>query len=149
MLHQITLDLLKERDMDNLLQAIVDQASKLLNTEIGYLTLKEGDLLVDRAFSPIDAPYHKISGKREEDTSPIWQVFDSGKPFITQDYSSTPGISQQTSAMGIKACMLLPLLSTETPAYLLPIVGCQLRSDFAHGRNSVHTCGGRIVAITH
>jgi diguanylate cyclase (GGDEF)-like protein len=114
MLHQITLDLLKERNMEDLLQAIVDQVSKLLTTDMGYLSLLDGDLLVDRAFSPRNAPYPKRSGKREEDESPVWRVLDTRQPFITDDYSSLPNLGPQTVALNIKASMLLPLLTTET-----------------------------------
>jgi diguanylate cyclase (GGDEF)-like protein/PAS domain S-box-containing protein len=113
-LHQITLDLLKERNMEDLLQAIVDQGSKLLATDIGYLALKEGDLLVDRAFSPNDAHYQKMAVERDKDKSPVWKVLDSREPFITADYSSIPNLRPQTVALGIKAGMLLPLLTTET-----------------------------------
>jgi len=113
-LHQITLDLLKERNWEDLLQAIVDQASKLLSTDVSYLALKEDDLLVDRAFSPKDSPFQKITGKRDKDKSPIWKVFDSREPLITTDYSALPNLRPQTVALGIKAGMLLPLLTTET-----------------------------------
>jgi len=113
-LHQITLDLLKERNWEDLLQAIVDQASKLLSTDVSYLALKEGDLLVDRAFSPKDSPFQKITGKRDKEKSPIWKVFDSHEPLITTDYSALPNLRPETVALGVKAGMLLPLLTTET-----------------------------------
>jgi diguanylate cyclase (GGDEF)-like protein len=76
--------------------------------------MKEGDLLVDRAFSPKDSPFQKITGKRDKEKSPIWKVFDSHEPLITTNYSALPNLRPETVAFGVKAGMLLPLLTTET-----------------------------------
>jgi diguanylate cyclase (GGDEF)-like protein len=113
-LHQTTLDLLKNRNMEDLVQAIVDQAAILFDADGGYLALAEGELLVDRAFSPRNLPYQKVALKRDEDKSPVWQVFESREPLITKDFSALPNIRPQTTALGINATILLPLLTTDT-----------------------------------
>ena len=92
----------------------MDQATTLFDANGGYLALAEGELLVDRAFSPRNASYQKVALKRDEDKSPVWQVLDSREPLITTDFSSLPNIRPQTTALGFKATILVPLLTTDT-----------------------------------
>lgn len=111
LLHQITLDLIQQHNIEKLLQTIVNQTSKLLDVDWGILTLKEGEYLVDRVqLQNARISYELLASRREEDPlSPIWQVLDTGEPFIVEDYSSLPTIRPQTAALGISAAILLPI----------------------------------------
>ncbi len=122
-LHQITLEMLKLRDIDKLLQMIVDQISRLLDVDWGCLTLKEDELLVDRAtLKNKPVAYEMLVSRREDDpSSPIWQVIDTGQPFIAEDYSSLPNIRTQTSSLGLKATILLPVFIKNTCQGILGI----------------------------
>ena len=50
-LHQITLDLLDRRDLDDLLQVVVDRSSALLDAPFSELMLEEDGDLVVKAFT--------------------------------------------------------------------------------------------------
>jgi len=113
-LHEISLDVLNQHEFDNLLQTITDQSVKLQDAVVGYIALKEGDELVDRAITPRDLPYQITRGSGENDTSPAWQVFESREPFITDDFSALPNIRPETAALGVKAAILLPILYGDT-----------------------------------
>lgn len=109
-LQQITLDLLQQRDVDTLQQMLVNQISLFLEVDWAVLTLLEGDLLVDRAALKTSIPYEMVSSRREDDpTSPIWQVIDQGKPFLTDNYTLQNNIRPSTISLGLKAAILLPV----------------------------------------
>ncbi|HNB51626.1 MAG TPA: diguanylate cyclase, partial [Anaerolineales bacterium] len=115
-LHQITLELIQQHNIEELLQNIVNQVSKMLDVDWGILTLKEGEYLVDRVqLQNARISYELIASRREEDPlSPIWQVLDTAKPLIVDDYSSLPNIRPQTAALGISAAILLPIFIGDT-----------------------------------
>ncbi len=88
-LHQITLDLLNRRGMDDLLQAIVGQASAMLDAPCGELMLKEGDELVVRACTHNQA-FVAGDRMRRGEAGLAWLVHDSGQPIVLDDYSAWP-----------------------------------------------------------
>lgn len=88
-LHEITLDLLNRRELNDLLQAIANHAADLLNAPYGEIMLKEGDELVVHSFTQ-NQDY--LSGDRvSRDTAKLaWQAHDTGQPAILADYSAWP-----------------------------------------------------------
>ena len=86
-LHQITLDLLNRRDINDLLQAVVDRSSFLLDAPISELMLVDGDALVVQA---ITSNQHSLKGERvtREQAKLSWQAFDSKLPVVLEDYST-------------------------------------------------------------
>ncbi len=88
-LHQTTLDLLARQDLDDLLQAVVERATALLEGSCGELALKEGEALVIRAFTPGEPPGGGLRRGRAD--APLsWQVIDTLRPAVVEDYSARP-----------------------------------------------------------
>lgn len=86
-LHEITLDLLNRRELNDLLQAIANHAADLLNAPYGEIMLKEGDELVVYSFTQNQ---NYLSGDRVgRDTAKLaWQAHDTGQPAVLDDYSA-------------------------------------------------------------
>ena len=80
-LHQITLDLLNRRSQDDLLQAIVDQASTLLRAPYVEILLKEGEHLIVRSST---GGHAKLVGEKiaRSMNELAWQAYDTGRPVI-------------------------------------------------------------------
>ncbi len=113
-LHEISLDLLNQRELNDLLQTITDQIVRLHDSVMGYIALNEDDELVDKAITPKDLLYQMTNIGGRKDISPVWQVFESREPFITDDFSSLANIRPETAALGVKAAIFLPILYGET-----------------------------------
>jgi PAS domain S-box-containing protein len=83
-LHQITLDLLNRREINDLLQVIVDRSAILLDAPFSKLLLeKDGDLVV-KAFT---GGLVNIKGERSP-SKLSRQAFDSRQPVVLEDYHS-------------------------------------------------------------
>ncbi len=115
-LHQITLDLLNRRSLDDLLQAIVGQASTLLRASHVEILLKEEQNLVMRSCTGGDsaAAGSKINRLMNEQA---WQAHDLGRPVIQgrrqvagfQAFNHPGGTEMQNIAyfpvMGVNECI--------------------------------------------
>jgi PAS domain S-box-containing protein len=86
-LHQVTLDLLNRRDLDDLLQVIVDRSAALLDAPFSELMLEEGGFLVVKAFTDKQLAFKGDRVAREQ-ASLSWSAFDTHEPVILEDYSS-------------------------------------------------------------
>ena len=86
-LHEVTLDLLNRRELDDLLRAIVNHASDLLNAPFGEIMLKEGDELVVHSFTQ---DQNFLLGDRvgRDAAKLAWQAHDTGQPVALDDYST-------------------------------------------------------------
>ena len=86
-LHEITLDLLNRRELNDLLQAIANHAADLLNAPYGEILLKEGNELVVHSFTQNQEflPGDRVS---RDMAKLAWQAHDTGKPAILEDYST-------------------------------------------------------------
>jgi signal transduction histidine kinase len=86
-LHQITLDLLDRRDMDELLQTVVDHAAILLDAPFSELMLeKDGELVVQTFTKNQEFLKGDRVGRAEAKLS--WQAFDTKLPVVLDDYSA-------------------------------------------------------------
>lgn len=112
-LHRIAIDVLNQRNLDDLLQNITDQAVSVVDAAVGYIALAEGERLVVRAVSPRDFPRQDQEVAIGGDDSPAWQVFESHQAFVTEDFSSLPGIGSQRLPQGVKATILFPIMAGE------------------------------------
>ena len=85
-LYQITLDLLKYRDIDALLNAMVDLSAKFLDATFSEIMLMEGEALVVKA-AATNQSY--LVGRRmgRDDAVLSWQAVDSGRQVVLEDYS--------------------------------------------------------------
>lgn len=89
-LYQTTLDLLHRREVDDVLQTIVERAAQILDAPYGELMLQEEDALVVYAFTT-NQPFLRGDRVRRDEARISWQVYDTQQPVIVNDYMSWAG----------------------------------------------------------
>jgi diguanylate cyclase (GGDEF)-like protein/PAS domain S-box-containing protein len=85
-LHEITLDLLNHRSMDDLLQIIVERAAFLLHAPYGELMMEKDGVLTTQALTQ-NQPFLIESQRPRKQEGLCWQAFDIKKPVIANDYA--------------------------------------------------------------
>jgi PAS domain S-box-containing protein len=112
-LHQITLALLCQHDIKELLQFIVDEAAKLLDSPYCEILLPENGELVAKAFTK-GTPFP--SGNRfTRNAAPLsWKVFDSGLPATVSSYSQWESHNKAFDSHHFHAAASIPILVGET-----------------------------------
>jgi len=86
-LHEITVDLLNRRELDDLLQAIVNHAADLLDAPYGEIMLKEAEnLVVHSSTQNQDFLWAEQAGR--DAAKLAWQAHDTGQPAVLSDYST-------------------------------------------------------------
>ncbi len=108
-LHQTTLDLLNRRDPDDLMQAIVDRATALLDAPVGQILLKENEEMVVVAFTG-NQPLVKGCRLRREEAPFSWQAHDQARPVVVPDYSAHPGRRKCYDSLSLQAVAEFPIL---------------------------------------
>jgi|GEM_PF-778845 len=85
-LHQMTLDLLNRRELNDLLQVIVDRSAILLDAPYSQLLLLEGSELVTHA---VTGNLNNLKGDRvvRGQANLSWQAFDTQQPVVLEDYA--------------------------------------------------------------
>jgi PAS domain S-box-containing protein len=111
-LHQITLDLLSQRDIRQVLQFIVDEAAKRLAATYCEMLLPENEELVAKAYRR-GSPFPSGNRFRRSDAPLSWKVFDSGVPAIVDDYSRWGPHNQIFEAHQFQAAAAIPILVGE------------------------------------
>lgn len=86
-LHQITLDLLNRREINDLLQVIVDRSAVLLDAPFSELMLERDGTLVVEAFTA-NQPNLKGDRVTRSQAKLSWQAFDTHQPVVLDDYST-------------------------------------------------------------
>ncbi|PKN91051.1 MAG: hypothetical protein CVU44_21570 [Chloroflexi bacterium HGW-Chloroflexi-6] len=88
-LHQVTLDLLNHRNVDELLQMIVDRAVILLDAPFGELMLEKDGELVVQTFTQNQG---LLKGDRvgRDSAKLSWTAFDTKMPAVLDDYFTYP-----------------------------------------------------------
>jgi diguanylate cyclase (GGDEF)-like protein len=86
-LHQITLGLLKHRNVDQLLNALVESSARFFGTSFVEILLSEEDALVVKAATENQSG---LIGRRMERTEArlSWQAFETREPVVLEDYAS-------------------------------------------------------------
>ncbi|MFZ5880558.1 MAG: PAS domain S-box protein [Chloroflexota bacterium] len=86
-LHQIALDLLNRRDLNDLLQVIVDRSAILLDAPFSELMLEQDGVLVVEAFTTNQS---NLKGDRvtRSQAKLSWQAFDTHQPVVLENYST-------------------------------------------------------------
>jgi len=108
-LHQITLDLLNQRDVREMLHFIAAKAAKLLDTPYCEILLPEKDELVVKAFTQNDLFAPGTHVKRSEGRL-SWKVFDTGVPAILDDYFKWAERHAIYEHQNFQAVMVIPIL---------------------------------------
>lgn len=86
-LHQITLDLLNRRELNDLLQVIVDRSAILLDAPFSELMLERDGNLIVEAFTA-NQPNLKGDRVTRSQAKLSWQAFDTHQPVVLDDYST-------------------------------------------------------------
>ena len=112
-LHQITLDLLNRRSLDELLPAIVQGACLLLDAHQGEIMLKEGDLMVVHATTHNQSLL--IREQVDRQTAKLsWQAHDTGQPAVLENYSAWSGRRDVYEANRLQAVADFPIMAGNT-----------------------------------
>jgi diguanylate cyclase (GGDEF)-like protein len=108
-LHRSTLAFLRYRDIDELLQSLVDHAVEMLDSPFAEIVTLEGDELVVRAFSA-NQPY--LAGDRSNRGTALltWQAVDTREPAVLEDYSVWPLRRSLFEPANLHAAAELPIL---------------------------------------
>jgi diguanylate cyclase (GGDEF)-like protein len=116
-LHSNTLAFLRYRDIDELLQSLVDHATQLLDAPFGEIVTLHGDELVVRAYSS-NQPY--LTGDRSKRGQAVlaWQAVDTLEPAMVEDYSSWPMRRTLFDGARLHAAMELPITVGDGPKCL-------------------------------
>lgn len=109
-LHQMTLDLIHRRDVNDLLQTIVERAAIILDAPYGELMLLDGDALVVRAFTN-NQPFLLGDRVRRGEALLSWQAFDTLQPAILDDYSAWAGSRAIYASIPFRAVADFPILA--------------------------------------
>ena len=108
-LHQTTLDLLARRDLDDLLRALARRGATLLDASCGELALKEGEALVVRATAG-DHPRTEGARRSRREAPLSFEVCDSLKPLVVDDYSARTEAPEVPSNHPLRAVAEFPIL---------------------------------------
>lgn len=108
-LHGSTLDFLRYRDINELLQSLVDHAVEMLDSPFAEIVTLEGDELVVQAFSA-NQPY--LEGDRSPRGTALltWQAVDTREPAVVTDYSTWPQRRSLFEESNLRAAAELPIL---------------------------------------
>lgn len=108
-LYDTTLDLLYRRELNDLLQAIINRAANILDAPYSELLLLEGDELVVRAYT--DAlPFVANDRVRRDQAKLTWQAFDTREPAVLENYTAWSGKRAMFDGVELQAVADFPIL---------------------------------------
>lgn len=112
-LHQITLDLLKQYNLEQLLKKIVELSTEFLDAEYGEIMLVENNALIVKAATQNQQHIiGEIANRQEALLS--WQAVDTLQPVILKDYSTWEHRREVYSKFSLHATADFPILNNET-----------------------------------
>jgi signal transduction histidine kinase len=119
-LHETTIDLLRRRELDDLIQTIVERSTAILDAPYGELMLVEGDELVVRAFSA-NQPFLRGDRVRRSEAKLSWQAFDSQQPAVLADYATWTNQRSLYDQVGLHAVADFPIMVGGTSVGVLAL----------------------------
>lgn len=111
-LHEITLDLLKQNNLEQLLKRIVELSVDFLDAEYGETMLLENDVLTVKA---VTANQQNLLGEKVGRTEALlsWQALDTRKPVVLRDYSAWEHRRESYNSFSLYAVADFPILNNE------------------------------------
>ena len=111
-LHEITLDLLKQKNLHLLLNRIVELSTRFLDAEYCELMLIEGEVLIIQA---VTENQKELLGERVQRKEAFlsWQAFDTKQPAILSDYSEWTHRREIYNSFSLHAVAGFPILDNE------------------------------------
>ena len=129
-MQQITLELLERRDLAELLQTIVERAAVILDAPFGELMVKEGELLVVRAFTG-NQPYQTGARMGREEAPLSWQAHDTGRPAVVTRYRERPTRRKIFDALRIESVAEFPIMRGAGCLGVLSLARTRAGQDFS------------------
>lgn len=133
-LHQITLDLLNHRGLEDLLQLIVERAAVILDAPYAEIMLLEGDELVVRAFTH-NQPYLLGDVVRRGEALITWRAFDTRQPVLIDDYFAWSGRRVLYDEAQLQAVGDFPIVIGQTCLGVLAMA--RVKPDYPFGPEEV------------
>ncbi len=146
-LHQLTLDWLQRREIDDLLQAITDSAYTLLNVSYAELLLVEdAQTLVIRACTP---PLPAQIARRESSSTAVlsWRAFQTRQPAIVLNYTEWPDHSPDYESFHFGPAMTIPIIVDDECLGVLGMARDQHRSPFTPDEIRLAMLLGQLAAL--
>lgn len=145
-LHQTTLDLLSERNVDALLRAIVDRATQIRAAPYVVLMLEQAGELVIWAFTG-DQPLTIGQLVPRERALLTWQAYHSRQPIIIDDYLAYKQRIQEYDSIGFRAVAEIPIMAGERCVGVLSLRRTQVGQPFTASEIDQALAFARLIAI--
>jgi PAS domain S-box-containing protein len=145
-LHQITLDLLNRRELNDLLQVVVDRSAVLLDAPSSQLMLEEDGILVVAAVTD-NLPSVKGDRITREHAKLSWQAFDTHQPVVLEDYSTWEHRDERYAALLIYATIEIPVMAGERCLGILTLSRFQPNYRFTTEQVETGILFARLVAL--
>ncbi len=145
-LHQVTLDLLNRRDLNDLLQVIVDRSAVLLDAPFSELMLAEDGFLIVVSFTA-NQPELKGDCVTREQARLSWLAHETHQPVILEDYSAWEYKRDIYDAHSLRATADFPVMAGDRCLGILALGRSQ--PDYAFTTEQVETgiLFARLVAL--
>ncbi len=145
-LNRITLDLLNQEKLDDLLQAIVRAATELLDAPFGQIFLADGDALVVTAHtSNLNA---RVGERLTRDVARLaWQAFDTRQPTSVDDYETWEHRRRVHDRSHVHAAIDLPIYSGERDIGVLALGRTQPNYPFDAAQIQYGALFAQLVAV--
>jgi len=145
-LHQITLDLLNRRDLNDLLQVIVERSAILLDAPFSELMLEKDNVLVVESFT---ANQSSLKGDRvtRDQAQLSWQAFDTHQPVILDDYSTWEYRREIYDSQALHATADFPVLAGDRCLGILALGRSEPNYTFTAEQIETGILFARLVAL--
>jgi PAS domain S-box-containing protein len=145
-LHQITLDLLNRRELDDLLQVIVDRSAVLFDAPYSKLLLeKDGELVVE-AFTH-NNPTVKGERSPRNPSELSWQAFNSHQPVVLEDYRTWEYRRKEYDNLWLHAVAEIPVMAGDRSLGVLTLARNRPNYSFTVEQIETGILFARLVAL--
>lgn len=145
-LHQMTLDLLNRRSLDELLQVIVDRSAILLDAPYVELLLLEGEDLVVHAVTYNASSLLGSHSPRGQGNA-VWRAVETRQPFFVEDYSQWAGRRSLYDGIDLRATAAFPILVGDSCLGVLGLGRGTTSYAFSAGQIETGILFTRLVAL--
>jgi diguanylate cyclase (GGDEF)-like protein/PAS domain S-box-containing protein len=130
-LHYITLNLLRYREVPQLLSALVEFSTAYLDASYAEIMLPDGETLVVKA---VTQDRSRLLGQRlgRKDAPLSWQAFDTQEPAVLSDYASWPQRQEVYDEFSFHAVAVFPILNDDQCLGVLAVGREKPDYDFTH-----------------
>ena len=145
-LHQITLDLLNRRELNDLLHVIVDRSAVLLDAPYSELMLYKDGVLIVESFTDNQ---QRLKGDRitREEAKLSWEAFDTHQPVILEDYALWEHGHEKYAPHSLHATADFPVMAGDRCLGILALGRSQPNYEFTAEQIETGILFARLVAL--